>query len=431
MKTASQQHNWSLQDWLQYLEHQHHKEIDLGLERISKVANALSADRPAPTVITVAGTNGKGSTLRYLEQILLADGRRVGTYSSPHFIDYRERVRVNGLELDEAEHCAAFAAVEAARGEVSLTYFEFGTLAAFWLITRHQVEVAILEVGLGGRLDAVNLVEPDISVVTSVGIDHIEFLGDNRDQVGFEKAGIYRAGKPAICADPEPPQSLLVHAKNIGAQLILSGRDFNCNINAELQASATSWNFEYAGWQQFQLPLPSLPLTNAATALTALAQLPHKPSRTSIEEGLKNATLPGRVEVFNSQPLVVLDVAHNPQAAAYLASQISQRWPQHKVRAVCAMLKDKDIEGTLACLMPVIDSWYLAPTPGPRGASAERIEAALEQRAGEPQLKSAAKKCFPSIKNAYQSALTDAEEGDLVLCFGSFLTIQAIYQLED
>ena len=429
METPPQQENWSLQDWLQYLEHQHHKEIDLGLERIGQVANALSADRPAKTVITVAGTNGKGSTVRYLEQILLADGRRVATYSSPHFLDYRERVRIAGEQLSEADHCAAFAAVEAARGDISLTYFEFGTLAALWLITRARVDVAILEIGLGGRLDAVNLVDPDISVVTTVGIDHIDFLGDDREQIGFEKAGVYRTGKPAICADPEPPARLLAHARHIGAQLLQVGHDYHWRVELE-QGRQRSWHFEYADWRFSHLPLPQLPLVNAATALAALSQLPVRPLRSSIEAGLQRASLPGRLEVLHTQPLVILDVAHNPHAASYLAAQIRERWPHCKVRAVCAMLKDKDIEGTLGCLLAVVEDWYLAPTSGARAAPTKQLEQALDSLSHATQGTEVNRQSFSSIGNAYQSALTDAEEGDLVLCFGSFLTIQAIYQLE-
>ncbi|MCL5254997.1 MAG: bifunctional tetrahydrofolate synthase/dihydrofolate synthase [Gammaproteobacteria bacterium] len=422
MKTLSEQRSWSLTDWLQHLERQHHKEIDLGLERISQVASALNARQPARTVITVAGTNGKGSTVRYLEQILLADGRSVASYTSPHFIDYRERVRINGTELADADHCAAFAAVEAARGSTSLTYFEFGTLAALWLIARQQVDVAVLEIGLGGRLDAVNMVEPDISVVTSVGIDHIDFLGDNREQIGFEKAGVYRAGKPAICADPEPPQRLVSHAEHIQARLLCIGRDYSW----QLEPADAGWRFDYPGWSFRHLPMTSLPLANAATALSALAQLDQRPARSSIEQGLQQARLPGRLEVFRQHPLVVLDVAHNPHAAKYLAQQLRERWPQYRVRAVCAMLSDKDIAGTLECLTPLVERWYLAPTPGPRGAASDRLSSAL-QRLGQAN---DAQQSFTSIVNAYQSALTDAEEGDLVLCFGSFLTIQAIYQLE-
>lgn len=410
--------DWQLADWLEYLQQQHHKEIDLGLERIGQVANALSAAKPAPFVVTVAGTNGKGSTVRYLEQMLLAAGQRTATYTSPHFLRYNERVRINGRELEDAAHCRAFAAVEAARGTTSLTYFEFATLAALWLIEQHEVDIAILEIGLGGRLDAVNLVEPDVAVVTTVGIDHVEFLGNDREQIGFEKAGVYRPGKPAICADPNPPQRLLDHAETIGADLVCVTTDFTFERTSE-----TDWCYVNPAHQVVmdKLPLPQLPLVNAATALTVLQHLPVIPDRAAIEKGLSKARLPGRLEIFSQSPLVILDVAHNPHAAAYLASQLSERWPGRRVLAVCAMLKDKDIEGTLACLTDKVSTWYLAATPGPRGAPAERLALAL----ADSQTKT-----FATVASAYQSALTDAEEGDIVLCFGSFLTIQAIYELE-
>lgn len=411
--------DWSLHDWLSYLEQQHFKSIDLGLERICQVADALFIDKPAPHVITVGGTNGKGSTVRMLEQILLADGRRTGTYTSPHFLQYNERVRVSGEELSDAEHCAAFAAVEAARGDISLTYFEQGTLAALWLLKQAKVEVAILEVGLGGRLDAVNAIAPDIAVVTTVGIDHVDFLGDNREQIGFEKAGIYRSGKPAICADPEPPQRLLEHAQEIGAQLRLPGKDF------DYETTEHGWNFSSENWSLSNLPVPRLPLVNAATALAALTWLPQRPSHLSVVQGLQRARLPGRLEVRDSKanPLVqvILDVAHNPQAAEYLSQQLRTRWPQRRVHAVCGMLSDKDIDATLSVLKEQVASWYLAALPEPRGATAERLAVALN---------GARITTFASVQKAYKNALADAEAGDIVLCFGSFLTIQAIYEVE-
>ncbi|MGX5914553.1 bifunctional tetrahydrofolate synthase/dihydrofolate synthase [Aliidiomarina sp. Khilg15.8] len=411
--------NWSLHDWLSYLEKQHPKSIDLGLERICQVADALFIDQPAMQVITVGGTNGKGSTVRMLEQILLADARRTGTYTSPHFIKYNERVRVAGEELDDAEHCAAFAAVEAARGDTTLTYFEHGTLAALWLLKQAKVDVAILEVGLGGRLDAVNIIDPDIAVVTTVGIDHVDFLGDNREQIGFEKAGIYRTDKPAICADPEPPQRLLEHARTIGARLRLSGEDFS------YQLTETGWNFSSENWSLSDLPLPHLPLVNAATALAALCWLPQRPSHLAVAQGLERAQLPGRLEVresaTNPSIQVILDVAHNPHAASYLSQQLQGRWPQRRIHAVCGMLRDKDIQGTLSVLSNQVDDWYLASLPEPRGATADQLATALS---GERI------QTFASVQKAYKNALADAEAGDIVLCFGSFLTIQAIYEVE-
>ena len=437
MKTIDKQADWSLGQWLDYLEQQHHKEIDLGLERISLVANALCAARPGNTVITVAGTNGKGSTVRFLEEILRAEGYSVGTYTSPHFLHYAERVRLNGKTLSEQAHCRAFAAVQAARAETSLTYFEFGTLAAFWLLAQHQPDFAILEIGLGGRLDAVNVIEPDISIVTSVAIDHVDFLGCDREQIGFEKAGVYRPNKPAICGEPDPPLRLLAHAHTIGSQLRKVNADYRYHVDLD---STRSWNFQTAQWQLRGLPLPSLPLANAATALAALAELPQLPSEASIRAGLTAARLPGRLEVVNERPVVILDVAHNPHAAAYLAQQLEARWPGRTVRAVCGMLKDKDVFGTVVKLVPVIDTWYCATTPGIRGLDAEslamNIERAYAEHSQEPSMvgldgvKTGRVTNYASVKSAYESACGDAKLDEIVLCFGSFLTIQAIYQLE-
>lgn len=428
MSKLEQQADWSLSQWLEYLEHQHHKEIDLSLERISRVANALCADRPGKIVITVAGTNGKGSTVRMLEEILRAEGYSVGTYTSPHFIHYNERVSVNGHALSDAEHCQAFAAVQAARGDTSLTYFEFGTLAAFWLLAQKALDFAILEIGLGGRLDAVNVIEPDISIVTAVGVDHVEFLGHDREQIGFEKAGIYRAGKPAICGDPNPPERLVAHAQQLGANLKMVDRDFRYIISDDL----SSWQFNAGKWQLSGLPMPRLPLANAATVLAALAELAHVPSVTSIHAGLTKAQLPGRLQVIDEQTLTVLDVAHNPHAAAYLAQQLQQRWPGRPVRAVCGMLKDKDIVGTIASLANSISYWYCASIESARGLDAATLAAQVENvyagdysgQGGSPPIHS-----FTNVKSAYESARADAKPGEIVLCFGSFLTIQAIYQL--
>ncbi|RUO27061.1 bifunctional tetrahydrofolate synthase/dihydrofolate synthase [Aliidiomarina minuta] len=404
-----------MHDWLQYLEAQHYKSIDLGLERISQVAATLDVLRPAPLVITVAGTNGKGSTVRILEQILLAAGYQAGSYTSPHFLHYNERVRVAGAELSDKQHCDAFAVVEAARGDASLTYFEYGTLAALQLLKAAKLDVVILEVGLGGRLDAVNIVDPDIAIVTSVGIDHVAFLGDDREQIGFEKAGIYRPGKPAICADPEPPQRLLQHATDIKASLYCLNRDYHYEL------TGSGWDFASSQLALKQLPIPVLPLPSAAAALACLGFLAQPPERGAIELGLSTAQLPGRMQVLSGLPMRILDVAHNPHAAEYLARQLQQRWPGRAIRAVCGMLCDKDMKNTLAPLTPLVSNWYLATLPGPRGNTAAQLADELESKC---------KKSFESVAEAYQNALSDAEEGDIVLCFGSFLTIQAIYEVE-
>ena len=406
------QAQWSLQQWLEYLENIHHRPIDMGLSRVQTVAEKLQLLTPAATVLTVAGTNGKGSTVRYLEQILLAAGYSVACYTSPHIHRYEERVRYNGAELNAAQHAQAFQAIEQARGEISLTYFEFGTLAAIWLCQQLQPQVIVLEVGLGGRLDAVNVIEPDVAIVTSVGIDHIEFLGDNREDIGFEKAGIFRTAKPAICGEPEPPQRLLQHAKSIGAQL-------SC-VNQDFSAERRALEFDFMGpintWKN--LPIPSLPFVNAITALAALQLSGLAITREHVIEGLQVATLTGRMQQVASAPTVILDVAHNPQAASYLAHELAIRFPQQPIYAVCGMLRDKDHQATLAALQSLVKHWYLASLPGERGANAEQLAGALP----------AASECtlFTTPAEAFTQATADASKDSVIVCFGSFLTVAAV-----
>ena len=406
------QAQWSLRQWLEYLENIHHRPIDMGLRRVQTVAEKLHLLNPAATVITVAGTNGKGSTVRYLEQILLAAGYSVACYTSPHIHRYEERVRHNGAELDAAQHTQAFQAIEHARGEISLTYFEFGTLAAIWLCQQLRPQVIVLEVGLGGRLDAVNVIEPDVAIVTSVGIDHIEFLGDNREDIGFEKAGIFRPAKPAICGEPEPPQRLLQHAKSIGAQL-------SC-VNQNFSAERRALEFDFIGpinnWKN--LPIPSLPFVNAITALAALQLSGLAINREHVIEGLQGATLTGRMQQVASAPAVILDVAHNPQAAGYLAHELAIRFPKQPIYAVCGMLRDKDHRATLAALQALVKHWYLASLPGERGANAEQLAGALP----------AACECtlFTTPAEAFTQAAADASNDSVIVCFGSFLTVAAV-----
>lgn len=406
------QAQWSLQQWLEYLENIHHRPIDMGLSRVQAVAEKLQLLTPSATVITVAGTNGKGSTVRYLEQILLAAGYSVACYTSPHIHRYEERVRFNGAELNAVHHARAFQAIEQARGNISLTYFEFGTLAAIWLCQQLQPQVIVLEVGLGGRLDAVNVIEPDVAIVTSVGIDHIEFLGDNREDIGFEKAGIFRTAKPAICGEPEPPQRLLKHAKSIGAQLFCVNQDFSAERRAH--------EFDFIGpidtWKN--LALPSLPFINAISALAALQMSGLAITREQAINGLQTATLSGRMQQVASVPTVILDVAHNPQAASYLAQELAIRFPQHPIYAVCGMLKDKDHQATLAALQGLVKHWYLASLPSERGASAEQLAGALP----------AASACslFTNPAEAFTQATADASKDSVIVCFGSFLTVAAV-----
>lgn len=418
----------SLNAWLSYLESTHSKEIDMGLDRIVAVAQSLQVLQPSPKVITVAGTNGKGSSVAMLDAILQQAGYSTACFTSPHLVDYRERVLVNGKMLTEQEHCDAFSAVNEARGNTSLTYFEFGTLAALWLIQKHQVDVAILEIGLGGRLDAVNIVDADLSIVTSVDIDHVGFLGNDRENIGFEKAGVFRAGKPAICGDRSPPQRLLTHAKTIGAHLLCVQQDY------DLENTDQGWNFKLCSEQAKRsltaldnLPEPQLPLANALGVIAGLQHAGFNVSVENVAMGLKEATVAGRFEIWPGEPKIILDVAHNPHAARYLYSKLQilreQSNVEIKIIAVCGMLADKDIHATLAELTPVIDKWYAATLPGSRAAQAFEIAEVLRA------LKSPSQQ-FNSVANAFEQALAESAPNDVIVCFGSFLTVTELYALK-
>ncbi|YCI83438.1 bifunctional tetrahydrofolate synthase/dihydrofolate synthase [Enterobacteriaceae bacterium] len=400
-----------LATWLSYLENLHGKTIDMGLERVSRVAATLGVTRPAPFVFTVAGTNGKGTTCRLLEAMLIAAGYRVGVYSSPHLVRYTERVRIQGEELAEARHTASFAHIEAARGDTSLSYFEYGTLSALWLFNAEQVDVAILEVGLGGRLDATNLVDADVAVITSIALDHTDWLGPDRESIGREKAGVFRAGKPAVVGEPDMPQSIADVAREKGALLLQRDKQWRYTVDAD------SWRFSDAHGELNALPLPLVPQPNAATALAALRASGLKVSEAAIRDALAGATLPGRFQIVQQAPRVILDVAHNPHAAAYLAQRLAQQPTAGRTLAVVGMLHDKDIAGTLACLEPVVDSWYCAPLDGPRGAKAEELTAHL----GKGEL-------FDSVAAAWQCAMSQASAQDTVLVCGSFHTVAQVME---
>ncbi len=342
--------------WLSYLENLHSKTIDLGLDRVSLVAARLDVLRPAPFVFTVAGTNGKGTTCRTLESILLAAGLRVGVYSSPHLVRYTERVRVQGAELSEGAHTQSFAEIEAARGDTSLTYFEYGTLSALWLFKQAQLDVVILEVGLGGRLDATNIVDADVAVITSFALDHTDWLGPDRESIGREKAGVFRAGKPAVVGEADMPQTIADVAAEKGAHLLRRGVDWRYDVEPG------QWRFRDGQGELTGLPLPQVPQPNAATALAALRASRLPVSEQAIRDGIASAILPGRFQTVSVNPRLILDVAHNPHAAAYLAGRLAAEPKRGRVLAVVGMLHDKDIAGTLACLEPVVDSWYCAPS---------------------------------------------------------------------
>jgi dihydrofolate synthase/folylpolyglutamate synthase len=398
----------SLQDWLRYIEQQHPKSIALGLERVAEVCARMQMALPF-RVITVGGTNGKGSTCAMLESILRCGGYRTGLYTSPHLLRYNERVRVAGAQAADEALAASFAAVERARRDVPLTYFEFGTLAALYLLSEEKVEVAILEVGLGGRLDAVNLVDPDCAVLTSVGIDHVDYLGPTREDIGREKAGIFRAGRPAVVAEPDPPRSVLAAP----GEKLLFGRDFG------LRAQQAQWSYFGPGGRRSGLAYPALrgklQLRNAAAALCALdtlrAQIPL--AMQDVRRGLAEVELPGRFQVLPGRPQVILDVAHNPQAAKALAGNLADAGFAPQTIAVCGMLRDKDIGAVVRELAPRITRWHVASLPGPRGASARHIAAHLQGHVHE----------YDSPASALAAATAVAGEGDKIVAFGSFLTV--------
>jgi dihydrofolate synthase/folylpolyglutamate synthase len=415
----------SLADWLAHLESLHPKGqagIELGLDRVSGVKAQLGQVQQCPVII-VGGTNGKGSTCAYLEHILSYAGYRTGCYTSPHLLAYNERIRLDRLPVDDAPLCEAFARVEAARiaaGDVALTYFEFGTLAAWEVFAAANVDVAILEVGLGGRLDAVNVYEPDVSVVTGVALDHTDWLGPDRESIGHEKAGIYRAGKPAVCADPQPPKSLLGHAAAIGADLQLIGRDFGY-FGDKMQ-----WTW----WGRNQIRRGGLAnpglrgvrqLVNAAAALAVLDAIKGRlpVDMQSVRRGLIELELAGRFQLVPGKPAVVLDVAHNPQAVEVLASNLGDMGFYAGTHAVVGMLADKDIAGALAALKDRVTHWYLAGLEVPRGASAETLAVVAESLGGTVT-------CFDDVGSAFVAARKAAGENDRILAFGSFYTVAAV-----
>lgn len=412
----------SLADWLAYLEQLHPTAIDMGLDRVRAVAARMAMTRPAPLVVTVTGTNGKGSTCAFIASLLNAQGLKIGSYSSPHLLRYNERVLLSGREASDAELCEAFAVVEAARGEISLTYFEMGTLAAFWLFERAGLDAVVLEVGLGGRLDAVNIVDADLAVITNIGLDHADWLGNSRESVAYEKAGILREGKPALCGDLDPPQPLLDHANSLSAPLLLRGRDF------DLAMGTGDWHWrgvDAAGapLELHGLPLLTLPMENAALALQAYAMLglPWDPAR--LARALLQTRVVGRLDsrqvLWNGRRIaLLLDVGHNPHAAAFLAQRLEQRPVVGTRRAVFGLLADKDLTGVLDALAPSISDWAVAPLPTPRTQSATQLAQALLERGASVSE-------YATIEQALDAQCARAESVDEILVFGSFYCVAA------
>jgi dihydrofolate synthase/folylpolyglutamate synthase len=399
--------------WLDYLQNIHTSAIDLGLERVQAVAKSANLTKPAPTVITVAGTNGKGSTCALMEAILLDAGYSVGVYSSPHLIRYNERVRVNGQDLADEKHVQAFDFIEKQRGEISLSFFEYGTLAALRLFQTEKVDIVLLEVGLGGRLDATNVVDHDVSIVTSLAIDHVDWLGDDINVIGYEKAGIFRTGKPAICGQPKAPATVAAHADDIGAELYQVEIQYNYQLTDN-----NTWSWVHGSYQLDDLPVPNLPLQNAATALMALATANLDISDVNIVKGLENAKLPGRMQVLSTQPTILLDVAHNPHSAEYLVTRVAQQYQNKTIHTVVAMLHDKDIQSTLEALTPVASHWYPASLTGPRAASAQELCQFLPQQTTQ----------YQTPVDAFEAALTKSAAEDVILVVGSFHTVGEVLE---
>ena len=406
-----------LDDWLDWQQQLHPATIELGLRRIAAVLERTGWTRPRAPVITVGGTNGKGSCVALLDAILRANGYRVATFTSPHLLDYRERIRIDGAMTSEASLIAAFERAADALGPDSLTFFEFNTLAALLIFETAVPDVIVLEVGLGGRLDSVNVIDPDVAVVVSIGLDHMDWLGPDLESIGREKAGIFRAGRPAVFGTPEPPQSVRDRAHEIDARLLVRGTDFDGR-----GVGVAGWDFMVGDRVALSaLPLPSLPgpiqVANAATALMALQQLRDRLplSREAIERGLRSAQLPGR---FQRVPDAcgfewVLDVAHNPAAASTLAANLRALTVPGRTLAVCGMLGDKDVPGVIGTLRESIDLWFAATAEGPRAIDA----AELARRAGEAgvYLQPAG-----TVPEAMQRAAGVARAGDRIVVFGSF-----------
>lgn len=402
--------------------------IDMGLERVATVGARLDLRFDCP-VITVGGTNGKGSTCAMLESMLMQGSYRVGLYTSPHILDFNERARIDGHSVSDAVLCDAFTAVEAVRGDVSLTYFEFTTLAILKLFADAKLDVVILEVGLGGRLDAVNIIDPDVAIVTSVDLDHQQYLGDTREKIGFEKAGIFRPQRVAICGDPSPPQSLVQHANVIGADLWLFGRDFNYSGDRQ------QWSYGGRAVRRHALAYPSLrganQLLNASAALAALEVLRDRLplGAQEIRAGLVLVELPGRFQVLPGRPAVILDVAHNPHAAATLAQNLDQMGFFPYTYAVFGAMSDKDVSGILSHLKDKIDHWYFCDLPLPRAASAESLASALAAAgfvAGSDGDGERSIQCFGTPAEAYAAARDRVGENDRIIVFGSFLTVAGV-----
>ena len=414
----------TLDDWLAHCEQLHPKTIDMGLDRVRAVAERMGLRFDCP-VFTVAGTNGKGSTCAMLEAILTQAGFRTGLFTSPHLVRFEERCRIRGQNVDASDLVAAFARVESARAEISLTYFEFTTLAILDTLARAGLDAVILEVGLGGRLDAVNIIDTDCAIITSIDIDHAELLGDTREKIGFEKAGILRTGRPAIVSDPVPPQSVIDRATEIGADLWLLGRDFNYSGDKQ------QWAWAGRGRRYAGLAYPALrganQLINASGVLAALTAMRQQLPVTAqaVRNGLALVDLPGRFQVVPGQPALVLDVAHNPHSVAALALNLDAMGFYPTTHAVFGAMTDKDLAPMLHRMDPLVDRWYFADLPTPRAASGAALQAAWQALT---QRKDASSAVFSQPLDALHAAAAKAQAADRIVVFGSFYTVGGVLE---
>jgi dihydrofolate synthase/folylpolyglutamate synthase len=412
-----------LDAWLERIERLHSRPIDLTLDRVRQVAQRLELQPSCPTFI-VGGTNGKGSTCAMLEAILRAAGYKVGLYTSPHLLRFNERAQIGGVQAGDAALIEQFEAVDAARGATTLTYFEFTTLAVLRLFQAAQLDAMVLEIGLGGRLDAVNIVGADCSILTSVDIDHVAYLGPTREAIGFEKAHIFRGGRPAICAEPRPPATVLDVARELGADLWLAGRDFSYSGDRQ------QWAYRGRAARRASLPYPALrganQLLNASGALAALEALSQRlpVSQQAVRQGLLTVEIPARFQVLPGKPCVVLDVAHNPHAAAVLAANLDSMGFYPRTYAVFGMLRDKDVTGVIARVGAQVDRWHVGPTPGARGAEGAWLAARVREANSGKQASDVVE--HATLADAYAAATGEVDVDDRIVVFGSFTTVAEV-----
>ena len=415
-----------LSEWLEWQETLHSQKIELGLVRVAEVAQSMGVATPKYKTIVVAGTNGKGSTTSILESIFHHAGYRVGAYTSPHLLSYNERIRVGQQNIDDASLCSAFDKIDQMRGETSLSYFEFGTLAAMQIFSESNLDVAIYEVGLGGRLDAVNILDADVAIVTSIGIDHVQWLGSTRESIGFEKAGIFRSNQPAICGDDDPPKSLVEYAEKLGTELSLLNKDYSYQ-----KQNDESWSFKSENINWDNLPIPSLygevQLSNAASALIALNRMDDMlpVTRESVDRGLRNISLPGRFQRIQGPCEIILDVAHNLGSVEVLAQNLRALKPAKKTIAVFAVLADKDVYGIIECVVGLFDEWYISELDSERALEKENLKKQLENCCHGCVIYS-----YSSIAEAYNTAKKSSDESTRIVVFGSFLTVAEVLSQE-